>query len=273
MYSITTIPLQFTCSIMLESDIIEKLSIEQLRDENWELFNLPEGFSEVPSSMCEHWKELKSVELPSTIKDIGICAFNGCSKLQEINLPDSIDFIEDGAFRYCESLKQVHLPSNLKILSPELFYGSGIETIDISDNIKEIGYWAFWGCKQLKRLLIPESVKRIGYGIVSAHEEFEGIDCLAKGYHVENEALIDDENQELLCCWTQQKHYVVPECVRRIADISGNEFVETIIVKQPVELTTNEVFASDENLIRVDFKERVTGITKQTFWNCPKLKN
>ena len=33
MYSITTIPLQFTCSIMLDSDIIEKLSDEQIEAE------------------------------------------------------------------------------------------------------------------------------------------------------------------------------------------------------------------------------------------------
>ena len=69
-----------------------------------------------------------------------------------------------------------------------------------------------------------------------------------------------------------QKHYIVPECVRRIADISGNEFVETITIKQPVELSENEVFASDINLVRVDFQGGVTGITEHTFWNCPKLE-
>ena len=238
-----------------------------------ENLELPEGLTEVPEFMCECCRTLKKVVLPSTIKKILTGAFNGCRSLQEVNLPDGIDFIDESTFRFCESLKQVKLPPKLEIIRAELFYGSGIESIEIHYNIKEIGYWAFWGCDHLKRLVIPESVEHIGHGVVSAHEGFEGIECHAKGYHVENDALIDDENLELLCCWTQQKHYVVPECVKRIADISGNEFVETIIVKQPVELTTNEVFASDENLIRVDFKERVTGITKQTFWNCPKLKN
>lgn len=229
--------------------------------------------TEVPACMCEHWKELEYVVLPSTIKTIGICAFNGCTLLQEIKLPDSIEHIEDGAFRFCESLKQVCLPSNLNVLSPELFYGSGIESIEIHQNIKEIGYWAFWACKHLKRLIIPESVTHIGYGIVSAHEGFEGIECHAKGYHVENDALIDDERQELLCCWTRQKNYVVPECVKRIADMSGNEFLETITVKQPIELSTYDVFASDINLRYVDFQGGATGIYESTFWNCPKLEN
>ena len=108
------------------------------------------------------------------------------------------------------------------------------------------------------------------YQIVSAHDGFKGVECYAKGYHVENDALINDEEQELVCCWTQQKHYVVPECVKRIADISANDFVETITVKQPVELTTYEPFCSDLNLRRVDFQAGVSGITDGTFYNCPK---
>ena len=272
-YTILTYPFLFNCFLTFEDDIIEKLTNEQLRNENLEILKLPDCITEVPASMFERWKELECVELPTAIKTIGISAFNGCTKLREINLPDSIDFIEDGAFRFCDSLKHVCLPSNLSVLSPELFYGSGIESIEIHQNIKEIGYWAFWGCKHLKRLSIPESVEHIEYGVVTAHEGFEGIECHAKGYHVENDALIDDERQELLCCWTQQKNYVVPECVRRIADISGNEFVETIIVKQPVELTTSEVFASDIKLMRIDFQSGVIRVTKQTFWNCPRLEN
>ena len=272
-YTIITIPLQFICSLTFENDIIEKLTNEQLRNENLGFLELPDGINEVPACMCEHWRVLEYVVLPSTIKTIGICAFNGCTLLQEIKLPDSIEHIEDGAFRFCESLKKVCLPSNLNVLSPELFYGSGIESIEIHQNIKEIGYWAFWACKHLKRLIIPESVTRIGHGIVTAHEGFEGIECHAKGYHVENDALIDDERQELLCCWTRQKNYVVPECVKRIADISGNEFLETITVKQPIELSTYDVFASDINLRYVDFQGGATGIYESTFWNCPKLEN
>lgn len=151
-----------------------------------------------------------------------------------------IEFIEDGCFRYTESLKYVKLPSQIEYISSELFYCSGIETIDIHEQITEIGHWAFWGCARLKRLIIPKTVKCIGYGIVSAHEGFEGVECHAKGFHVENDALIDDERQELLCCWTHQKNYIIPGSIKRIADFSGNPYVETITVKQFVELTTSD---------------------------------
>ena len=238
-----------------------------------EKIELPEGITEIPDYMCESCEDLKNVVLPSTIKRINHGAFNCCIKLPSIDLPDSIETIDCSVFRYCESLKGVTLPPKITFLGDELFYFSGIESIEIHKNITEIGQRVFCGCNNLKHLVIPESVISIEDGIVSAHDGFEGITCYAKGYHVENDALIDDEHQELLCCWTQQKNYVVPECIRRLADISGNGFVETITVKQPVELTTYEVFASDTNLRRVDFRGGVTGLTQQTFWNCPKLEN
>ena len=238
-----------------------------------EELELPEGLTEVPGCMCEGCVELKRVVLPSTIRKIAISAFNCCLKLQEINLPDGIEYVEDATFRYCESLRHVRLPSNLRVVSPEMFYGGGIECIELPETVTHIGYWAFWGCNHLRSLIIPRSVKSIEYGIVSAHEGFEGIDCRAEGYHVENDALIDDEKHEMLCCWTQQKHYVVPECVRGIADFGGNEFVETITAKQPIELTTYDVFSSDMNLRRVDFQGGVTGISKNAFWNCPRLES
>ena len=238
-----------------------------------EEIELPEGIIEVPDYMCESCEELEKVVLPSTIKRINHGAFNCCIKLPSIDLPDSIETIDCSVFRYCESLKGVTLPLKITFLGDELFYFSGIESIEIHKNITEIGQRVFCGCNNLKHLVIPESVISIKDGIVSAHDGFEGVTCYAKGYHVENEALIDDEHQELLCCWTQQKNYIVPGCVKRIADFSCNPFVETIMVKQPVILTGSDIFASDTNLKRVAFQGGVTGLTQQTFWNCPKLEN
>ena len=179
------------------------------------------------------------------IDDIGI--------RDALNLPDSIHYMEDNVFSGCTSLKHVTLPKQLRWIAPELFDSSGIESIEIHDGIEEIGYWAFWGCKNLKSLTIPESVTRIGRGIVSAHEGFEGVVCHAPGFHVENDALIEDGSGTLLCCWTTQKDYVVPECVKRIADFSLNNFVETITVRQYVEIMDSETFASNTNLKKTDF--------------------
>lgn len=238
-----------------------------------EEIELPEDMTQVPDFMCESCRELKTVRLPSTIDGIRVGAFNCCEKLESINLPDSINFIACSAFRNCNSLKSVKLPSNLEWISAETFYCSGIEEIDIPVGVKEIGHWAFWGCDNLRSLTIPASVKNISFGIVSAHEGFEGIVCEADGYHIENDALIDDKKQELLCCWSKQKHYVVPSCVKRIADMGGNPFVETITVNQFVQITISDTFASCMNLRKVEFLGGVIDLNEELgFFNCKDVE-
>jgi hypothetical protein len=228
---------------------------------------LPEGMTEIPGSLCEDCRQLRKVVLPSTIKRIDVGAFNGCIKLEEINLPDGLEEIADDVFQGCHALRHIILPPGLKRLSPEIFDNSGLESIELPDDLESIGYWAFYGCNSLKSLEIPSSVREIGFGIVSAHDDFSLV-CHAEGFHVENDALIDDKNKELLCCWTTQEHYVVPECVDKIACISNNAYVKTISVKQSVELTTEDAFAFDMGLKEIDFQGGVTGITKDTFYLC-----
>ena len=237
-----------------------------------EEIELPKGVEEVPGSMCECCRELKRVKLPSTIKSIEMGAFNVCPKLEAITMPDGIEYIEENAFANCTSLRHIHLPLSLETVSRECFHSSGLESIEIHENIDSIEDNAFWWCNSLKSLTIPETVKMIGSGIVTAHEGFEGIVCHAEGYHVENDALISDKDGELLCCWTTQKDYVVPSCVKKISDISGNDYIETITVNQNVEICGLEAFASDRNLRKVIFKGNVIGIGMMTFYNCPKLE-
>lgn len=237
-------------------------------DETFEELVLPEGMTVIPGCMCENCRELKKVILPSTIKVISNAAFYNCKKLSEINLPEGLEVIWDDAFSSCHSLRRIILPSSLKRIKPEAFETTALESIELLEGLEEIGYWAFYACDHLNSLEIPRSVKHIGYGIVSAHKGFEGVVCHAKGYHVENDALIDDTEKTLLCCWTEQEHYVVPECVDKIASISDNPYVETITVKQPVELTTVDTFAFDMGLKEIEFQGGVKGITKDTFYLC-----
>lgn len=237
-------------------------------DETFEELILPEGMTVIPGCMCENCRELKKVLLPSTIKVISNAAFYNCKKLSEINLPEGLEVIWDDAFSSCHSLRRIILPLSLKRIKPETFESTALESIELPEGLEEIGYWAFYACYQLKSLLIPRLVKHIGYGIVSAHKGFEGVVCHADGYHVENDALIDDTEKTLLCCWTEQKHYVVPECVDKIASISDNPYVETITVRQPVELTTVDTFAFDMGLKEIEFQGGVKGVTKDTFYLC-----
>ena len=85
---------------------------------------------------------LTAVNIPNTVTEMGVYAFQGCSALESVVIPPSFTaFHSIYAFYGCESLKSVTLP----------------------DTLTDLGQWTFYGCKSLKSLTIPSGVKEIGY--------------------------------------------------------------------------------------------------------------
>ena len=68
-------------------------------------------------------KSVTSVTLPSSLKKIGIAAFNECSGIKKIVIPEGTTSIGDAAFWFCTSLKTVLLPKSLKSVGENAFKG------------------------------------------------------------------------------------------------------------------------------------------------------
>lgn len=83
---------------------------------------------------------LEYVELPDTIRHIGIRAFRDSKKLKRVEGATKLKYIGMAAFKNCSSLEAMYLPETLL----------------------HIGNDAFMGCTSLKELYIPESVAQIG---------------------------------------------------------------------------------------------------------------
>lgn len=85
---------------------------------------------------------LKSVELPSSIQQIGKQTFAGCTAMEELEVghAEALTVLGDGAFMDCASLKSA-------VLS-----GTGIRVLPEN---------AFDGCRSLETLLLPESLVSI----------------------------------------------------------------------------------------------------------------
>ena len=66
---------------------------------------------------------LTSVNIPSSVTEIGDGAFSGCSGLTSVNIPSSVTKIGDGAFRECSGLTSVNIPSSVTKIGYQAFQG------------------------------------------------------------------------------------------------------------------------------------------------------
>ncbi len=147
---------------------------------------LEEGMTVIPDYVCAN-TPITEIEIPSTVKEIGLWAFSGCTSLSKVDL-GNVQKISDQSFKNCTALTSIKLPKTLnKDASGEPFVGctnlknivleegmtvipdyvcasTPITEIVIPNTAKEIGMWAFKNCSLLKKITILDNVENIeGY--------------------------------------------------------------------------------------------------------------
>lgn len=85
---------------------------------------------------------LVNVEIPSSVKEIGVYAFSGCEYLENVTFNEGLEKINISAFAACVNLQEVILPSTLTTIEQ----------------------YAFQNCLRLQKAFIPKSVLTIGDG-------------------------------------------------------------------------------------------------------------
>lgn len=116
----------------------------------------------------EDCDNLKSVNVPPSVKYIGRCAFYDCTALESFSC-DNVEIIYPEAFYNCENLKSVNLGAKLKEIkwsSQGNAYGAfedcdALETVVIPSSVTHIGKRAFYWCNALKFVAIGSGVKEI----------------------------------------------------------------------------------------------------------------
>ena len=108
------------------SDIIINNILYQAEDDA-EDYVVKDGVVTIASGVFYNNTTIKSVTLPSSVKNIGTNAFAGCTNLTEINLPDGLESIGYGAFAD-SGLDTIRVPKSVKSIGADAFLG--IDTVD-----------------------------------------------------------------------------------------------------------------------------------------------
>lgn len=157
---------------------------------------IPEGIRVVcDTAVSDHDHTLRRVVCPSSLRQIGRCAFRYSHNLEEVVLNEGLEFIDGGAFADCKKLRRIYIPSTVKrietnpfcccdmleeiVVSPDNPYFdsrancnailntatncliAACRTSHIPDDTEVIGAVAFADIDTLEQLTLPESVTRI----------------------------------------------------------------------------------------------------------------
>jgi len=124
-----------------------------VRDPNTWAINPDSGFYQCTA--------LKSIEIPTTVTEIGYAAFFGTA-FTSVTIPSSVTEIGDYAFQG-SGLTSVVIPSSVTEIGLNAFRGAALTSIDFSGatSLETIGGAAFQG-SGLTSVVIPSSVTEIG---------------------------------------------------------------------------------------------------------------
>ena len=89
-------------------------------------------------------KEDTSYVVPDGVLEIGMAAFQGCSKLTNVKLPDGVEIIDDFAFAFCYGLESIIVPDSVRYLGDAAFlFCIKLENVTLGSGIAYIGNTAF----------------------------------------------------------------------------------------------------------------------------------
>ena len=96
--------------------------------------------------------EIRAVELPENLTDIGRRAFADCVNLKEVLIPGSAKVIRSSVFEGCVALERVTLGSGIRVLNEDAFRGcSSLRELTLPLTLLQI-YSPFEGCVSLSHV-------------------------------------------------------------------------------------------------------------------------
>lgn len=101
--------------------------------------------------------EVKTIELPTTIRNFDNEAFYCCVNLESINIPEGVVGIPTGAFEYCKNLKEINLPSTIGGIGSRAFHSCYLfKSITIPGACLRIEDDAFVGCRNIETVVLED---------------------------------------------------------------------------------------------------------------------
>ena len=210
-------------------------------------------------SVCEYFNiagnsNIKRIELPSSLVEIGDKAFVECENLESIQIPAKVKSIGKSAFAYCEDLESVTLSNGLEIIGDQAFYKcTSLESITIPHNVTAIGKDAFRYDKYLEEVHMKSieppflnSVKE--YDINT--DEYRNVYAFADCQYLEKIQVPDEGLEAYRSMWSAYADIIVggePEGLHN----EGGPFASVVTMDAEVSTTSADSTAVVESICAI----------------------
>lgn len=112
---------------------------------------------------------LKEIILPSTLKAIFKCAFDGCSNLKNLELPEGLLYLGEYCFQ-SSGLERIAFPNTITKISICCCKScTDLKKVSFGNKVKQIDIGAFEECSSLREVSFPDSLESI------APSSFKGV--------------------------------------------------------------------------------------------------
>ena len=209
-------------------------------------------------------KTMESVSFPSSVKEIGDCAFWGCDKLKVVAIPVGVEKINYGVFGYCTNLQNVTIPSGVKSIGDIAFLNcEEMTSIVVPYEVKSIGLESFGCCYKLNRISLPKTLTTIG--------SFAFYACGLKDVKLPSSVAVLDESA-FWACASLEKIELSPK-LNRISKqtFMGCSNMKSIVIPSGVKRIEREAFYGCYSLSSIKFPETLEVIELMAFSDCWRL--
>ena len=223
-----------------------------LKDTSATFLSVADGTVGIANYALASNKTVTSVDLPNSVKRIGVCAFAGAN-ISYVVIGSGVEVIDQQAFEACENLSSIILGS----CDYEL--GTLVES-----SLEEIGSYAFRDCAALKNIVIPDSVKSIGSYVFrdSAiyNSTYTGV--------VYADRWVVDYNENL------EENVVIKDGTVGIANYAFYKCktMTSVTLPSSVKILGRAAFYQCVKLAEVVLPETLEVIDDYTFYHCDSLK-
>lgn len=196
-------------------------------------------------------KNIVSVCVPSTVKEIGPYAFEDCTALASVSLSEGLQSIGSFAFDGCTALSSIVLPDSLEEIDGIVFFGcTSLESVYIGKGLSSSLSEAFRDSDKIENFTVSEE-----------NASYKSIDG--------NLYSKDGTVMYRYASGKEEKSFTVPEGVKTLDwHCFEGSVLEEIVLPEGLEKIMYYALADCANLKSVKIPSSVVSISSSAFENC-----